>query len=531
MPFFTNKYLVFRIYNMNKKYISLLILPALITGCTSGLKLKHVPYTSWIEAKDFYDEESTTPVPYKNGTINSLSDFLSDFKSGNKRECMPSKGERKLLVVPISFTDSKKEDQDDKKIFLENAFFGANDHTNYYSVAGYYNASSYGQLRITGEVAPWFNLDMSSAELLALSPSYMTKSSMVVAQAVDYYKSQGMDLSEYDTDGDDNIDGVYAIYDHPYNKDNSKDHLFWAYTHYTFKGENSFNNEAPYVNDYSWTSIDTVIQKDNRSYTNYLIHETGHLLGLTDYYNTKYTSTGNDYHYQPTGCFDMMDYNIGDHSSFSKFLFKWASPKVVDDEMVGTQTLHPFTTSGEYLLIPSAQYKKLKSPFSEYLLIEYFTPTGLNKFSGAYSYTDANGNTGIYKYPQFYGLKIWHINATLGYYGRTVSSPLICTIDDESWETKVGTQTVGLDYAYSNSVSDSAAKNGSPVLIHLLESSGNNTFADGIPANNETLFRTGNDFGVKTFKEFKFFDGSEPEYSLKVKSLSTRDITIEIIKK
>lgn len=509
---------------MNKKYISLLLLPVLLTGCSGGIKLEFKPYSSFAPEQDLMKED-TTPVNYKNGTINSLEDMLSDFKSGKKRESIPTKGDRKLLVVPISFTDSDKSNKAQKEIFLQNAFFGENNRTNYYSVAGYYNASSYGQLRITGEVAPWFDLNMSSQELQSMSPSYMTKSSMVVAQAVDHYKAQGMDLSEYDTDNDGDIDGVYAIYDHPYNEDSTQDRLFWAYTHYTFPGENSLNNEAPYVNGYSWTSIDTILQKDNRSYTNYLIHETGHLLGLTDYYNTKNSPLENDYHFQPTGCFDVMDYNIGDHSSFSKYLFKWTSPMVIKKTTVKERlTLKPFTNSGEYLLVPGPNYDG--SPFSEYLLIEFFAPTGLNKFTGAYSYVDANGNEGVYKYPQYYGLRIYHVNATLGYFKRGLNSNLVCTIDDENWASKVGSDTVGLDFAYSNTIKDSDVGK-VPTLVHLLESSGDNTFKDGIPANNKTLFRTGDDFGITKFIDFKFSDGNPTSFKMKVVSLSTQKVVIE----
>lgn len=520
---------------MNKKYISLLLLPILLTGCSGGIKLEFKPYSSFVLKQElmrdvndpnlnYYCEKETTPVTYKNGTINSLEDMLSVYKSGKKRESIPTKGDRKLLVVPISFTDSDKSNKAQKEIFLQNAFFGENNHTNYYSVAGYYNASSYGQLKITGEVAPWFDLNMSSQELQSMSPSYMTKSSMVVAKAVDYYKAQGMNLSEYDTDDDGNIDGVYAIYDHPYNEDSTQDRLFWAYTHYTFPGENSLNNEAPYVNGYSWTSIDAILQKDNRSYTNYLIHETGHLLGLTDYYNTKNSPLENDYHFQPTGCFDVMDYNIGDHSSFSKYLFKWASPMVVKTASKERLTLKPFTTSGEYLLVPGPNYNG--SPFSEYLLVEFFAPTGLNKFSGAYSYVDANGNEGVYKYPQYYGLRIYHVNATLGYFKRGLNSNLVCTIDDENWESKVGSDTVGLDFAYSNTIKDSDVGR-VPTLVHLLESSGANTFKEGIPANNKTLFRTGDDFGLTKFTDFKFSKGDPTYFKMKVVSLSTQKAVIE----
>ncbi len=521
---------------MNKKYISLLLIPTLLSGCSSAIKLKFVPYSTYVEEHDymiddendyFKREKETSPVTYKNGTVNCLTDFLSDFKSGQKRECIESKGDKKLLVVPISFTDSdtyqNEKKKNEKTIFLQNAFFGENKRTNYYSVAGYYNASSYGQLKITGEVAPWFESSLSSKDVEQMAQgSYMTVSQLLVCQAVDYLK-KNKDLSEYDTDNDGLIDGVYAIYDHPYNEKNSKS-IFWAYTHYIESETAGYNISEPFVNEYSWTSMNAVIQKDNRSNTNYLIHETGHLLGLTDYYNTKY-SYDESYHFQPTGCFDMMDYNIGDHSSFSKYLFKWSSPMVVKDNIEQTIKLHPFTTSGEYLLVPSSKYSN--SPFGEYLLIEYFAPTGLNKFSGAYSYVDKDGNSGIYRYPQYYGLRIYHINATLGYFKRSQTSNFICTVDDPDYLEKIGTNTVGLDFAYSNTIKDSDVGS-TPVLIHLLESGGKNTFKDGIPATNNTLFRVGDDFGITKFTDFTFSNGEKTKFKLKVKKLSTRDITIEI---
>ena len=126
---------------------------------------------------------------------------------------------------------------------------------------------------------------------------------------------------------------------------------------------------------------------------------------------------------------------------------------------------------------------------------------------------------------------ILDINAYLGYYITGLNQTMVCPIDDSDYASKIGTKKVGLDYVYSNSISDASARNGSQVLIHLLESSGKNTFLDGVPANNSTLFRTGDDFGITKFTDFKFSDGNAPEYGIKVKSLSTRDITIEIIKK
>ena len=524
---------------MKKKLLSLLIVPVLLTGCQHKDPLVFSLFSSYIEEQDlmrdisdndnYYSHKETTGITTRMGEVNSLSDLLEHHKGNKPRETMLSKGERKLLVVPIYFTDSDISNQADKTIFIQNAFFGETNKTNYDSVVGYYNKSSYGQLKISGEVAPWFNLGISSNEAASLSNTYMNCSNVIVERAVDYLKeNSGINFDDYDLDLDDNIDGIYAIYDFPYNKNNDTDTLFWAYTHYTFQGENGLNKTAPYANNYSWSSIDMITQSNNKSYTNYIIHETGHLLGLTDYYNTRYSSSNKDFHYQPTGCFDMMDYNIGDHSSFSKYLYKWTSPMVVKSGANFTYDLKPFSTSGEYFLVPSESYKD--SPFGEYLLIEFFVPTGLNDYSGTYSYTDKNGNIGVYRYPNQYGLRIYHVNATLGYFKKSFNSSLICTVDNPDAETLIGSDAVYLDYAYSNSIDDKRANENYPVLYHLLESSGNNTFKDSVPANNDTLFKVGSDFGISKFTDFTFSDGSSPKFTLKVKALSTKYITLEMTK-
>ncbi len=531
---------------MQKKFLSILLVPVLLSSCASGIDLRFVPFSNYeneqslmrdFDNEMFYSRAETTPVSSKENEkqiydINNVRDLLVSSRSGVARNNIPTKGERKLLVIPVYFTDSdtfnNEENQKRKMTFIQNAFFGETKRTTYDSVAGYYNKSSYGQLKLTGEVAPWYNIGVSSKDWKSLSLSYMTASNIIAEKAVDYLKdNSSINFADYDTDNDGIIDGVYVIYDHPFNEDDTNS-LFWAYTYYTYKGENGFNNVEPTVNDYSWTSVDTILQNDNRSYTNYLIHETGHLLGLSDYYNTfsSNSESSTDFFYQPTGCFDMMDYNIGDHSSFSKYLLNWASPMVIKDGAKGTIKLKPLQSSGEYILVPSSKYRN--SPFSEYLLIEYFTPNGLNKYSGSYSYIDKDKNQGIYNYPQHHGLRIYHVNATLGYFKKGTNSGLIATLDDSTYDPNG--QNVGVDYAYSNTLSDKQYREGTPTLLHLLESSGKNTFANGVPANNETLFRLGDDFGINTFKDFTFSTGENPNLKLKVKAVSINDITLEIEK-
>ena len=73
--------------------------------------------------------------------------------------------------------------------------------------------------------------------------------------------------------------------------------------------------------------------------THTFIHETGHLLGLDDYYCYDDLSS-----WDPAGALDMQSYNVGDHNVFSKFVLGWLEPYVVTDECeieLKTSSLYP----------------------------------------------------------------------------------------------------------------------------------------------------------------------------------------------
>ena len=529
---------------MSKRYLSLLIFPFILAGCSKPLELKFVPFSSYIDIKEvkkdedndiYYSKKEASTLVSKDEqkSVQKIDDLLKYYPSTKKRTCIESKGEKKILVLPIAFKDSDKSSLEKKKTFIQNAFFGETKRTNYDSIVGYYNKTSFGTLKLSGEVMDWYEADYNADEWKTKeNSSHTIASSKLVVKAVEALKEKGVDLSSYDSDNDGYIDGVYGIYDHPFDEKGYDDSLFWAYTYYTQKDENGMNKEAPMVNVYSWTSVNTILQSDNKSNTNYLIHEVGHLFGLADYYNTEYNKNKESYNFQPTGCFDMMDYNIGDHSPFSKYLLDWVSPHVIKNNVNTKMTLNSFVDSGELLLIPSSNYHD--SPFGEYLLVEYFVPEGLNKFNGSYSYVDKNGKKGVYQYPQHHGLRIYHVNASLGYFtmpGKTTfTSTLICDFFDEDAVNKINGREYGIDFIYDNTIADKDIENGK-VLYHLLESSGENSFKDGVPANNETLFKLDDDFGITKFKDYTFSSGEPVNFTLKVKRITTKNIELEITRK
>ena len=522
--------------NMKYKVVSLLLLSSLaLTGCSSSISLEFRPY------KPFnYEGEAITQnsieVSSKAGLEGNIVKTIQDisYRHLNNRTLANSEGEFKMLVLPIYFDanansphhswdkEKPKEELTDEEltyiareekytIYLENAFFGEAKMTDYESVASYYNKSSYGKLKITGEVAPWFGYSSK------VSPTAKKSSAEdIVLAALSHAKTEmGKTYNQYDRDNDGYADDVFVIYDYPYEKDNSSDTIFWAFT-------SSFgsNKGQAHGNAYSWASSEFMHPSGNRVETYTYIHETGHLLGLVDYYNT----STSDKTYQPTGMFDMMDSNLGDHSAFSKYSLNWVKPTVITDP--GTYKLKSLTKGEQFFLIPKTDNWN-ETVYDEYLLIEYFIPEGLNDSSSFpnYKYYDKNGNEQIFSYPTKYGVKVYHVDARLAYYtagSAVISGTKLCLIDDPQCESKIQNyDQLSVYYAYQNEGSKQEE-----ILYHLLESSGDNTFLEGKGATNETLFLMGDDFGYTKFLDFTFHDGSKCPFKFRIDMLTLSSASI-----
>ncbi|HBD05964.1 MAG TPA: hypothetical protein DCY93_00945, partial [Firmicutes bacterium] len=171
----------------------------------------------------------------------------------------------------------------------------------------------------------------------------------------------------------------------------------WAFT-----TSNSVKSSSEYrVQTFAWASYHFFGEggyplPDSHTF----IHETGHILGLDDYYS--YSENPDS----PMGGLDMMDYNIGDHCAFSKYLLKWIDPRYVVKE--GTYTLKNFQKYGDAIIL-ATNYNG--TPFCEYLILEYYSPDGLNYLDSHYSYSMSS-------YPKMFsksGLRILHVDARLGY--------------------------------------------------------------------------------------------------------------------
>ncbi len=344
-----------------------------------------------------YDEQSSYVINYQGEIekVTTLPSVKDVSKSLGLTTGLPSTGNPKMLVLPIAFTNYTAPYQMVSN--LEKVLFGTKEQTGYHSLQSYYLASSYGNLSIDGDVLEPFVAPNTSG--------YYERDYKNGNEYVDYdllemalnYHNNRVDYSQYDSDNDGYIDSIMMVYTAPVSFNSGSD-LWWAYTYqYESSPVKYFDGvKADYYIFMGYDFIDEVVNDNVYLELNALtfIHETGHLLGLDDYYDY-------DLNKGPAGGIggsDMMDATVGDHNPYSKLLLGWIDPYVTNGEDL-TLTLKPYVSSGDVLIIPK---NPLNSVFQEYLIIDFYTPTGLYQLQQGYN--------GLFTLP---GIRIYHVNSTL----------------------------------------------------------------------------------------------------------------------
>lgn len=476
---------------------------------------------SFVQKKDFETIEYYKNVETEEKRqIKSIRDLSYTYSNKEPIVSIDSIGERKLLVVPVYFSDSDSSLNKKYHTYIQNAFFGEKDKNIYYSVAEYYMRSSYGSLSLKGEVTDWFYYNHKIRDLIETGTHYTYISRKILNEVVSWLKTESnIDLASYDSDSDGYLDGIFMVYNYPYDNENTQS-LLWAYTDYP-KVE---INESLKLSHYCWASVDFMNPNGNRVQANTYIHEVGHLFGLLDYYNTKENG-----YYQPTGSMDMMDYNLGDHTAFSKMLLNWVTPYV--PRYASKIVLPSFLNSGKFILLPKKTWNG--TPFDEYLLLEYHTPTGLNNcYNTKYAYTDRDGNSGIFHYFSSYGIKLYHVDARLAYYDDKGNEKenVICHLDDPNAKD-ILKQHPNMNYYHVSFLNtNSVVELGDFPLYALLGKNGSEKLKQNMPANDSYLFSDGDSFGKKDdmYFDFTFNTGETLTFAFEVDKIDSNGATISV---
>ena len=479
----------------------------------------------------------------------ALNETYKDYISHNiyTISSAPTKGKAKILIVPVWFTDSNKyiTNANHKKNVLddiETAYLGTQEATGWHSVKSYYEAESRGALTLDGFVTDWYECNMASTEMYKENEDN-TKTPNLVRSAYTWYKKTygSSNIKDFDCDNDGFIDSIMLIYAAPdsrvYDHNNGN---MWAYCFWT--GDNA-NISSPNVNVFFWASYDFMYNETTaylRTGTAYgggdsshnkidahtFIHEMGHVFGAEDYYD--YSSQ-----YNPAAGFSMQDMNVAGHDPYTRIAYGWDNPYIPTESC--KMTVSTYESTGDVVLLSSNPSSFSNSPFDEYILLELYSPTGLNEFDHHFAYRQ--------RYPtgaSEVGFRIWHVDARLLDL-RGISDE--SQIDESRIVRGVGNKR-GLSHAMSNTYYKENAESNAYVTLlgedyadyNILQLIRNNKFSNYHPTDdlaNTSLFRQGSEFTTSTYyKQFvnaqSMNDGSTLDWKVKVESIRNGSATITL---
>ncbi len=311
-----------------------------------------------------------------NNTNNELGYYVQETFDRDLRSmdlcdgCLPSVGQPKMLVIAVDFPNIPAQENHFALGDIENVFNGTSASTGWESVHSFYYKSSYGKLDIDIQVYGWYRAKNPTGYYKNLGST--DGSSLLVKEALTYYDEQ-IDYSQFDSNGDEYIDSVYIVYSR--NTENF-DSIWWGFQSYYVEYD-YFDEVTPYYYAFSsreFMTFDSNLVVDAHVF----IHETGHLLGLDDYYDYD-TSVGPP---NGLGCADMMDDTIGDHNPFSKLILGWTQPIIIDTDKEITIDFEAFADTGQTMILANDWTGDM---FSEYFILQYYTPTKLQAYDQVFS--------------------------------------------------------------------------------------------------------------------------------------------------
>ena len=422
---------------------------------------------------------------------------------------MESEGDQKVLVIPFSFSDDVFKITASDILALDSGFESSPVG---YTALSYYQQSSGGKLNLSGSVEAPVTLSTSFEDFL--NNLYSTGSSPVIAstldEAIDAWVEEGNSIADYDSDGDGKIDNLIVANPFPaYNGtwtygDETMDQLVASFM-YDQLVSTEKANAAEWMCGSVGASFGTQDPMNVR-----FIKAIADLLGVPEYSDQTGDLQGNLR--APLGYTDVTEEGISDHNPFTKYLLGWTEPtKVIASslETEATYTLAP----GESLLLSNED----TGVFGEYLLIDYFTPTGLNSGS---SLTEP-------------AVRVYKVDSRLVAGGDDGFYPYYGEPDFNS--------DLAYDFAYTNSGRNMNAVYGiagNYALVQLLDSTGaNRQMTNSMYITDDNLWHEGDVFGEESLVEGFYhdfrFDGNgsvRPELGLtfEVGALNSEGATITV---
>lgn len=361
---------------------------------------------SWEERQAYFDAleyDNVSPELLQDAIQRENPNFL--FSAGENIpeswKGAPVTGDVKVLAIQVEFQDMTFEDS---KIYPEDIFYQMFNNTEgsetlpypYESLHAYYLRSSYGQLSFSSGDVYRCTLSKNRADY---DGSFSGEQDLL--REVFELLDEEIDYNDYDSDGDGCVDAVYINF--------AGENTGWASTWWSHKynfQDTEFELDGQKFGGYVFLETDT----DYGYGCQTIIHESGHILGLPDYYASPYSS---GHGLQTT---DMMNNNNGDHNGFSKWLLGWIPDENIQKvtKTDGEQDISLAPISSESLTdqkLIAVIAPEDTSIYSEYFLVQYDEPIQNNTYAASET-----------------GYRVFHVDAQLNYEGTDfMYDNLYCT--------------------------------------------------------------------------------------------------------
>lgn len=275
----------------------------------------------------------------------------SRFQIGN----YPTIGDGRCLVLLVNFTDLKfnlTKKQHERMLNEE----GYSDNGATGSARDYYMAQSSGLYKPTFDVVGPLELPRAmnyyGADNFIQNDVNVSKMIVDACRAAD---EAGVDFSQYDGDGNGEVDMVYVIYAGYGQNAGAGENTIWPHKYnLTLAGE-SLTIDGKTIDTYACSAELFGNSGTTSAGIGTVCHEFGHVLGLADHYNTL---DGTDYR---LGHYDIMDYgaynNNGNtppsYNAFERMTLGWLTPDTLSTPQDNVTLGNIATANKAYLLTTS----------------------------------------------------------------------------------------------------------------------------------------------------------------------------------
>lgn len=303
-------------------------------------------------------------------------------KAGEKpQKAFPTKGNRKLLCILVSYQDVKfQKTQAEFNDLFNKQGYNTNGATG--SVRDYFYDNSFQQMNLTVDVVGPVTVSQSRASYGGnnadgddIDPDEM------VTEAVKLADQKGVDFSQYDNDKDGTIDGVYVIFAGNGEEAGADAEAIWSHAWQI----RSIKLDGVWVSAYSCSPELYGTSKTSITTIGVICHEFSHVCGLPDYYDTDYGKSGGEA--EDLGNYDIMAGGSWNNSgrtppftnSYSRYMLGWGDLREFNPQANNTITPHHNTSyaykvsnkANEYYIFENRQKVKWDAAIPGHGMIVY----------------------------------------------------------------------------------------------------------------------------------------------------------------